>query len=479
MPRYTCRVGPIYSRFGSDFPFELREYLNSSMAIFDKQARHNPAYQWHKWDGYKRFFTSSTASFLTGLTGWVIELLEAKHVTVTLVHDKNESYGPRLPIPKARVIVRDYQEPIIQDGIRIKRGIVQAAVNAGKSEIAMEIVRRLCVPTVYIVPSQRLFDQAIDAFQERLPDLPLGELRGGVFDPQLVTVAMIQTLSQRLGGKRADPDVQEWIKNVECVMMDEVHHGGSKKWSLPFLKATRAVYRYGFSATPLGMSEYRDRMLMGLTGPLFGAVTARDLENRGLSVKTEVRFIKYRQTTNEFDHFTGQDYKTIHMLGIQENEERAAALFAAARQHLIHHERVLVFVDEIDHGNRLVELAPPGLGPKTLYGTERKENRQKIERAFREGTHPLLITTLLKEGVNIPEIDVTINASGRKSEWMTRQQGGRGARTRKGKDRAIIYDFLDATHGILIKHSSERHAAYKKEGYAITLFDLTRTPEND
>lgn len=485
---YTVRIGPMYSRFGTDFPWELRTYLDQSLTILTKNAGHNKLVRQGIWDGYKRFFAMTTASFMTGLLEEIVDLLAEKGVGVKLI-DEFPTPGPRAPEQPSYVTLRQEegvnQEIIVQAAIDRKRGIVEAAVNAGKGEIAMEILRRLRLRSLYIVPTQRLYDQALQTMQERLPGLcPIGEIKAGTFAPSLINVAMIQSLSRMLdtiehGG---DDEVRKWIKTVELVMMDECHHAGADKWSLAFKRAIRALYRYGLSGTALEMSKERNRTLIGMTGPVFGLITTSQLVAAGYSVPTTVRFITYPQEPGSLNHISGFEYKTIQILGIQEHEGRGRALYKAIGPHLMGNEKVIIFVNEIEHGNRLAEfghepdwrfhaLWDKRYIPALLYGTENKTRRREIEQQFVKGERPLLITTLLKEGVNIPEIDVIVNATGAASAWMARQQGGRVVRTRIGKTSAMIYDFIDSTHEILLEHSWSRHRAYKKEGYAIHLYN--------
>jgi superfamily II DNA or RNA helicase len=457
---YRVHLGPVSSHFEADFPSTLRQYLATRMTI---EGAHGSEPH--------HFFAPDTASFLTGVYASVETLLAERHVTMTPIADPRPPCLPRVAEPPCLVTLRDYQETTVDEAILVQRGIIQAAVNSGKSELAMEIIRRLRVPTVYLVPTQRLYEQALEAFQTRLPSLPLGECKAGRFEPALITVAMVQTLSRGLrpvdeGGSEA---MRRWLATVECVIADETQHFSSETFRRVFTRATSAPYRFGLSATPFGMGRARDILLKGLTGPPFGTITAKDLEHRGLSVPADVRFIAYPQIQNGLRHVSGREYRTIHQIGVRENDGRARALYTAILPHLDKRERVLVFVDEIAHGDRLALAAPSGVHPQCLYGTESKSERARMEAAFRRGERPLLITTLLKEGVNIPEIDVIVNASGRKAEWLIRQQGGRGVRTRPGKTTVVIYDFIDAAHPTLWRHSHARRAAYEAEQYPVTL----------
>ena len=474
---YHVQLGPLNSHFGADFPFSLRTYLAETMAIRVEGAHFMPAVQRGQWDGKIKYFGVATASFYTGLLEWVEQLLRIRQIGVAVTTERMPALRPRCPDVPSHVTLRDYQAQIVEDALHRRRGIIQAAVNAGKTEIALEIIRRLRLTTLYIVPTKALYDQALEAMETRLPDLPCGEIRDGpTFEPQLITVAMIQSLVRMLSPWGSDA-AKRWIKSVECIIGDECHHSGGQRWSLPFKRSTSAQYRFGLSATPLGMGKARDMLLIGLTGPVFGAVTTPELVKRGLSVQTEVRFIAYTSLAGQLTDFTGKDYAIIYQLGIEENAPRALAGLGAIRPHLQAGQRVCLFVDTIDHGDFLRHdsqqrlAGTPALLPQLLYGSEPPPRRREILDRFTRAERPFLITTLLKEGVNIPEIDVLVNAGGRKSEWLTRQQGGRVLRTRTGKTLAIIYDFIDGAHALLLDATAERHRAYRKEGFTVTLVD--------
>lgn len=476
---YRCHVGAIYSRFERDFPPNLRVLLRDAMAIKVKNAFWIPAVRNHLWDGRIKFFRELSASFYTGLTSWVIELLAKEGIDVELISEKLPKLVPHLVLLPSKVATdprRDYQEPIITEAIRLRRGIVQASVNAGKTVIAMEIIRRLRLRTLYLVPSKELFKEALAAHTTYIPDYPLGQIKAGVFAPGGVTIAMFQSLIGHI--RKENTNVLAWLRNVECIIADEVHHAGSEQWSKIFKEAKSAQYRFGLSGTPLGHGEVRDLSLQGLTGPVFGTITRRELVKRGLSTDTIVRFISYDREGGSLAALTGKDYQDIYRLGIEESDQRSQATWLAAEPHLKQGQRVAVLVDTIDHGNTLAFVLREAAGrrkipgPQVLYGVHQDAQRRAILGAFRRGSRPLLITTLLKEGVNIPEMDVLFNAAGKRSESAVIQHGGRVHRTRADKVLAYIYDYIDPAHAILLEHTYGRYDAYANDGYTIELLTV-------
>jgi superfamily II DNA or RNA helicase len=77
----------------------------------------------------------------------------------------------------------------------------------------------------------------------------------------------------------------------------------------------------------------------------------------------------------------------------------------------------------------------------------------------------VIATAVWKEGINIPSLDVVINAAGGKSEIQTLQSIGRGLRRTEEKLQVIVVDFFDATHKMLIAHFGERVSLYFDLGW--------------
>ena len=99
-----------------------------------------------------------------------------------------------------------------------------------------------------------------------------------------------------------------------------------------------------------------------------------------------------------------------------------------------------------------------------ICGEESTEVREKALVDFREGKIKVLIaTSILDEGVDIPNIDVLVLAGGGKSSIATLQRVGRGLRKGGTVDRLYIVDTIDFQQHHLLKHSMQRLEDYKAE----------------
>ena len=95
-----------------------------------------------------------------------------------------------------------------------------------------------------------------------------------------------------------------------------------------------------------------------------------------------------------------------------------------------------------------------------VFGTS--SDRKQIIEDYRNGKIKCLISTLLKEGVSIPSIDVLIYAAGGKSKISTIQTIGRALRIKEDGRDAIVIDVYDAVEAYLMEHSRERIKTYDK-----------------
>jgi len=127
------------------------------------------------------------------------------------------------------MLLRDYQDQIIEDNLQAKRSGVKSTLNhvftgAGKTVIFCSLANRMAGRTLIIVPLRELLWQAVDKVREILeedPDVEMAEYRAGSdewFTPKVV-VASKQTLLSRRGGQKR----YERFTDFELVIVDEAH----------------------------------------------------------------------------------------------------------------------------------------------------------------------------------------------------------------------------------------------------------------
>jgi superfamily II DNA or RNA helicase len=128
----------------------------------------------------------------------------------------------------------------------------------------------------------------------------------------------------------------------------------------------------------------------------------------------------------------------------------------------------LILVKRLAHGNLLQqELQAASFLVQFTHGKLSRGERQRMYSEFKSGAVTTLIASgIYDDSIDIPDIEVLINASGGKSKIATKQKLGRGLRN-PGEKELVMVDFYDRHHKILRRHSNRRMREYEKEGFEV------------
>ena len=371
---------------------------------------------------------------------------------------------------------RVYQREALAAWLRnAGRGVVVLPTGAGKTVLALAAVERLAVRTLVVVPTIELLGQWHAALVERLglPAEAVGMVGGGkrtVRDLTVITFDSAVMPSRRLEG-------------FGLLVVDEVHHLPATSYRKIVAKVG-APYRLGLSATP-ERADGRHHDLDELIGPVvyhrLPAELARDrhiaeyVEKRihvSLSADEQSRYdylvAQYRwylatqkvapgpQAFQEMIRRSGYDPAARAALRAH-HQARMIALNAEAKiaetaSLLARHrdDKVLIFSEY----NALVEeISRRLLIPAITYRTDPAE-RRAILAGFREGRYSKLVTgRVLNEGVDVPDANVAIVASGSSATREYIQRLGRILRPKPRQ--AILYE-------LITRKTSEGQAAKRR-----------------
>ena len=349
------------------------------------------------------------------------------------------------------VTLRDYQVDAIKKLLSRKRGIAKMATNAGKTEIMAGVIKALGIPrTLVLVHRKELMYQTAERFCKRL-GISIGVMGDGAWQPEVVSVAMIQTLYSKMD--------QPWLGN-HLVMIDECHHGSSDS-VLDVMNRISGAYRFGFSGTPLKHDVLADLKLIGATGRVLVDVTNADLIEQGYSAVPKVHIVTITDSTGDLYE---EDFQTAYKAAIVNNYYRNAIIAEIASKAT---GVVLVIVNQIVHGNILQELIP---GSVFVNGGDVTEFRQGVLEIMRSAKKGVFIASpIFDEGIDVPAVDTVILACGGKSHVKLLQRIGRGLRRKENGNMLTIYDFIDDVNKYLLLHSERRIDTYVAEGFETIL----------
>lgn len=448
-----------------DIPHEIDEYLKvkrpTSFFVKKKKGVH--------FDAYKHYYSTTTHKFPTGFLPNVLQLLRDLEVNYTLEDQRGD-------IPKLREgklldtfgdkTLFDHQVRCVKSlnnyvgGLYFPRGIIDAATNAGKTLVMQGIFDNIegCKALV-IIHSDLVFRQLVQEIGEFFevgtihPKYP--------FSIKTVTIAMNKTLLNRL---IEAPKLKTEMSNYfNTVIIDEGHKAGGDEYQ-KILKALSIPIRIVVSGTPLASKDKVKAInVIAQTGPVLAKVTNQEVIDLGHSKRPIVHMIR---TANPEPSKVCIDYTDFVEEHKFFNPHALAETIRICREN--EDKQIVIIFDEIRHGKWLYSYLAgefPNL-VELVHGVDAGKH-YKIEKFKKYDCRILITSTILKEGVNIKNIDVMINHLGEESTIATKQFMGRGLRTLKdGPTELHWYDFYhDCKH--LSDHSRSRINIYKKEGYEI------------
>ena len=266
------------------------------------------------------------------------------------------------------------------------------------------------------------------------------------------------------------------------VVISNCHHIPSNTVSEVSRYCKDAYYRIGVSATP--WRDAGDDLLIEATlakRKLENSINASKLIELGYLVPCTIYFVPMKK------QFQNKNYHKLYDQAIVNNEERNRAIIKIASQMKKTKDRItLILIQRIEHGEKLLDMLskefPINANMITvqddrngkmvsirvkniefLSGQDDALRRKAVLQAVKEKKIDILIgSTIADEGLDLPVLDCLILAGGGKSSTRAFQRIGRVLRLSEGKDRAIVFDFEDATP-TLHRHFKIRKKLYETE----------------
>lgn len=424
-----------------------------------KNYKHMPKYKAGHWDGYVSLMTSMT-QFPTGLLDVVVDALKDKGYNPILKQSTSESQN--VPVVGSAdlngIILRDYQVTAAQQLLHATRGVARMATNSGKTEVMAVLTKAIGNRTLVVLHRKELMYQTATRFHDRL-GVAVGMIGDGIFDPQNITVAMIQTLHGRMS------DFQSHIAANKLLMIDECHHLSSNTM-MDVLYNIPGRYRFGFSGTPLTYDDLNDMKLMAITGRVVCDVSNRHLIGGGYSAHPVVEIHIIEDTDVDVYELPYQEaYTQLIVMHDYRNDVIADISNRADGV-------VLILVDRLDHGTQLCKRMPNAV---FVHGGDTTEYRQEVLANMASVPGVYIATSIFNEGVDVPSVDTVILAAGGKSHITLLQRIGRGLRRKEGENILRVHDFLDDTNHHLLSHSKARLDVYEQEGFDIRVVEATNS----
>jgi len=415
-------------------------------------ARFSRAPEWLK---YVRLYSKIDHTFPTGLIQKVVDFLKLNGQEFELIdlrapqEDEKSFYFNRL---KKSLPLRPYQEEAMAALAKHPRGVIEAATGTGKSLLIEELIHRKGLRTLLITPSSNILnifeEKLIAMFGRRYVGLITGNKKN--LDKP-ITISTYQSL----------PKIpKEWFGNLQMIITDEAHHSAANTlYDLNINCFKNVYYRYGFSAT-FFRNDSSQLSLQGVLSDVIYEYKYKQAIKDGYLCP--VRFVVFDNNNENYD----ENWRTEIRNGLTLNDEFNEKIGALARGFDKRSIPTLIFVNEIEHGNRIQALIP---GSRFISGKELRADNKRDLADFNNRKFNILIgTSVIGEGVDTVPAQVGILASGFKAESEVVQKIGRLLRMSPGKTHSTFIDFMNIGCKYLSRHCKKRIQIYKSYGDDIT-----------
>lgn len=446
---------------------KLRLLLWQALRWKERDYFHNARFRMKLWDGFKNFFDKDTGKFLTGLLPEVKMFIKSNNQEYKCEDNRDPVKFQVDLIDKnfldSGVILRDYQVDYVNQAIRNRRGIVFSPTASGKTNILIAILKALPpnTPTLVLANRTSLVDQNYDEITSA-GIKNVGRFYGGAKEANMITCATVQSAHL----------LKPLLPKIRCLFVDEIHEMMSKKPKQVYTACKAASVRIGFSATPFkfGESDKCQKFeVKGFIGPTFlvsnteaGILTTKELQKREILASSECIFRPIRKP--ELPYHTYIDAVTE---GIAENDE-----FHQINKRLVDtlDGRILIIVERLEHGDRLLDLIPDAVW---IRGQDTIETRKVVINRLKEekGKIVAIATSgIFNTGLNV-YVHHLINSASGQAEHQIVQRFGRGLRRADDKDHFVYHDWFFHNNDYLTKHSRKRVAILKKEGHKVKVLE--------
>ncbi len=441
------------------------------------------------WDGYVHKYNKNKHSFPSGLLYRVGKFLKKHNFEFEIVDNRKKFEWTEEKVlnnlSDFKYSLRPYQIDGLIRGLNVPYMVFWWATSAGKTVQFSALISALKQEdyrwTLILVSTKDL------AFQHRLEigkmlDVKIGLIEEGRFEPERITVAVINTLWQK-GIKQKNKEVLKYLGKIEHLISDESHRIiDSKMFKQTIMKCSNTIARHGFSGTPFSLST-DDLELESVTGPPLSRVSMSKLIKEGWVSVPKIFMVRYPS----FEIGFVKNYMEAYSKGIVKNDIRNSIIGKVVYSEYENTDKtILIIIRIIDHGNRIKKiLLDKGVLPEDIEfisGSTSPFKRNEVKEAFRRKELRIVIaSSIWVEGIDIPTVDVLVEADGGGAGSLTDSKGIRSAIQKVGRvirkpvllgDQDVrcdvenivhIYDFFDDNHKYLRNHSLNRFLTYKTE----------------
>lgn len=275
----------------------------------------------------------------------------------------------------------------------------------------------------------------------------------------------------------------DYLDSVKVVIADEVHQFTAETFKDVLNHLPNARMRIGMTGT-LPTDNVKAHIFEGEFGTDKLSVTNDELISRGISTKPYICQVPIESPKNLDKKALGalpvglpksqldlMLYQEVYRQGIVHNNYRNGVIANLANKVYNSNSQgvVLIVVKSIEHGNIIEEeinAVNSDINVKYLQGQDTLDRRGEVlDQVKASKVDVLIATSVIDVGVDLPNLQYLVYASGGKSPIQLLQRIGRMLRLGKHKPYIVVYDFVDRTSKYLYAQSQSREKIYDEQKF--------------
>lgn len=458
-------VHPNRSMLRTSIPYDVKTRLYSELSYKVFNYAFTKAHKNFGWDGTRSLFKSSNLSFPTGVLERVVDILSESY-TVNCIYTND--YKPLGDGKILDIDLYDFQKKAVDAVIDHKYGIIDIPVRGGKTAIIASIISRIQqYPIVVITFGSDLVVQT-KAELERFLGKEVGYFYKGKLQLSDIIVtdfqAIVKIKKDGKSTKERNEGLRKFVNECKVLLIDECHFAYTQKFKNILAMFNNTGYRIGLSGTPKPDDKHKLELEENI-GPIIHKISFDKLINLGRIVQPVIYM--YDLPKSWYTSYLSS-YSEYYDANIVQNEKRNEFIVRLVKKLQDSGKTVFVVVQKRYHGETLSNMID-----KSIYthGEIDSDIRKQLYARLDKKEITCIVSTVGKVGLNIPNLDVVINAEGLMAHTSTIQKL-RSLTAAEGKDIGIIVDFLDKG-AYTFKHAKSRLSQYENlKGFKIKKIEV-------
>ena len=455
---------------------DCRKALVTAFKYENPAARYLPAVRLGRWDGKIAYFQLGGSTYVN-LLPEIMPILDKFDYSPVLDDQReytttfdfaavSENHYNHVLWPKTHpaagqpMVLRDYQVEIINKFLTNPQCIQEVATGAGKTIITAALSDAVSAygRSIVIVPNKSLVTQTEADYVNMGLDVGVyfGDRKEYNRQHTICTWQSLNNMMKLTKTGEAEITIHEFIQDVVCVIVDEVHMAKADALKTLLTGAMSQIpLRWGLTGT-VPKELFESQALLVSLGPVVSRLSASTLQDAGVLAQCHVNIVQL------VDHVEYKDYQS-ELKYLLEESGRLDTMAELIRK-INETGNTLVLVDRTECGRQLVER----LGDKAVFvsGSTKAKARQDEYNQVADATDKIIVATygVAAVGINIPRIFNLVLVEAGKSFVRVIQSIGRGIRKAEDKDHVEIWD-ITSTCKFAKRHLTKRKAFYKEANY--------------